>query len=227
MILKFPQGNDSCLRLSKLNITPKYYYNKTDTQPQNAGFKFDKVLYVPPPHISLRICYALYLFILYSPPTCKTSSKKYRNFARKTLSLILQHFKHCPLQSSLSKAQWYITYVSFDGAMHPRVYKVCSKKDRTFVIRTLLLILQYFKHCPLQSNPLYWRYTVPNVSSIVGMLPGTHFLFWREVLTSHFPESPLCHKSDEQLVHVLSSADVARRLMLIAKRDKWQFVAKT
>jgi hypothetical protein len=37
-------------------------------------------------------------------------------------------------------------------------------------------ILQHFKHCPLQSSPLYWRYTVPNVSSIVGMLPGTHFL---------------------------------------------------
>jgi hypothetical protein len=33
-------------------------------------------------------------------------------------------------------------------------------------------ILQHFKHCPLQSSPLYWRYTVPNVSSIVGMLPG-------------------------------------------------------
>jgi hypothetical protein len=36
-------------------------------------------------------------------------------------------------------------------------------------------ILQHFKHCPLQSSPLCWRYTVPNVSSIVGMLPGTHF----------------------------------------------------
>jgi len=57
-------------------------------------------------------------------------------------------------------------------------YKACSKKDRTFVIKTSLLILQHFKHCPLQSspNPLYWRYTVPSVSSIVGMLPGTHFL---------------------------------------------------
>ena len=32
---------------------------------------------------------------------------------------------------------------------------------------------------------------------------------------------------DEQLVNVLSSADVARRLMVIAKRDKWQFVVKT
>ena len=37
-------------------------------------------------------------------------------------------------------------------------------------------ILQHFKHCPLQSSPLYWRYTVPNVSSVVGMLPGTHSL---------------------------------------------------
>ena len=37
-------------------------------------------------------------------------------------------------------------------------------------------ILQHFKHCPPQSSPLYWRYTVPNVSSIIGMLPGTHFL---------------------------------------------------
>jgi len=55
-------------------------------------------------------------------------------------------------------------------------YKACSEKDRTFAIKTLLLILQHFKHCPLQSNPLYWRYTVPNVSSIVGMLPGTRFL---------------------------------------------------
>ena len=55
-------------------------------------------------------------------------------------------------------------------------YKACSKKDRTFAINTLLLIVQHFKHFPIQSSPLFWRYTVPNVSSIVGMLPGTHFL---------------------------------------------------
>jgi hypothetical protein len=34
----------------------------------------------------------------------------------------------------------------------------------------------HFKHCPLQSSPLYWRYTVPNVSSIVEMVPETLFL---------------------------------------------------
>ena len=37
-------------------------------------------------------------------------------------------------------------------------------------------ILQHFKHCPLQSSPLYWRYTISSVSSTVEMLPGTHFL---------------------------------------------------
>jgi hypothetical protein len=51
-----------------------------------------------------------------------------------------------------------------------------QKKTELFAIQTLLFILQHFKHCPLRSSPLYWRYTVPNVSSIVGMLPGTHFL---------------------------------------------------
>ena len=43
-------------------------------------------------------------------------------------------------------------------------------------MKPLLLILQHFKHCPPQSSPLYWQYTVPNVSSIFGMPPGTHFL---------------------------------------------------
>jgi len=75
-------------------------------------------------------------------------------------------------------------------------YEVCSKKDRTFAIKTLLLILQHFKHCPPQSSPLYWQYTVPNVSSIFGMPPGTHFLWWRAVLLSHFPESPLWFGND-------------------------------
>jgi hypothetical protein len=73
-------------------------------------------------------------------------------------------------------------------------YKACSKKYRTFAIKTLLLILQHFKHCPLQSSPLYWWYTIPNVSSIVGMLPGTHFLWCHAVLLSHFPESPVVWK---------------------------------
>jgi hypothetical protein len=30
-----------------------------------------------------------------------------------------------------------------------------------------LLILQHFKHCPLQSSPLYWQYTIPNVSALL------------------------------------------------------------
>jgi hypothetical protein len=58
-------------------------------------------------------------------------------------------------------------------------------------------ILQHFKHCPLQSSPLYWRYTDPSVSSIFGMLPGTHFLWWCAVLLTHFPTSPRVQKKTE------------------------------
>jgi len=61
------------------------------------------------------------------------------------------------------------------------------KKRLNFLYKDF--VLQHFKHCPLPSSPLYWQYTVPNVSSIVGMLPGTHLLWWRAVLLSHFPES--------------------------------------
>ena len=70
------------------------------------------------------------------------------------------------------------------------IYKACSKKARTFAIKNLLLILQHFEHCSLESRPLYWRYTAHNLPSIAGMLPGTHFLWWCAVLLSHFPESP-------------------------------------
>jgi len=122
------------------------------------------------------------------------------------------------------------------------MYKICSNKDRTFAIKT---ILQHVKQCPLQSSPLYWRYTVPNVSSVVGMLPGTHSCdgaqfsyrillnlrvskkipnFLNSAPTS--TEDALRLLSDEQLAHVLSLAVVARQLLLIAKRGKWQFVVK-
>jgi len=66
-------------------------------------------------------------------------------------------------------------------------YKACSKKDRTFAIKTLFYNI-LIKHCPLQSSPLYWRYSVHNVSSTVEMLPATHFLWWRAVLLSRFPK---------------------------------------
>jgi hypothetical protein len=60
------------------------------------------------------------------------------------------------------------------------LYKACSKKDRTSAMKTLLLTLHHFKQCPLQSSPLYWRYTVPSVISIVRM---HHFVMARSSLT--------------------------------------------
>jgi hypothetical protein len=42
---------------------------------------------------------------------------------------------------------------------------VLKKKRPNFCYKDF--ILQHFKHRPLQSSPLYWRYTVPNVSSLL------------------------------------------------------------
>jgi len=81
------------------------------------------------------------------------------------------------------------------GILLARNVKGVLKRDRTFAIKTLQ-ILQHFKHCPLLSSPLYWGFTVPSVSSIVEMLPGTHFLWRRSVLLSHFPEPPLRFGND-------------------------------
>jgi len=61
------------------------------------------------------------------------------------------------------------------------------------------------------------------------LAPADFFLFPKLKTTlkgRRFQTIEEIHESDEKLVHVLSSADVARRLMLIAKRDKWQFVVK-
>ena len=60
--------------------------------------------------------------------------------------------------------------------IQPLYVRGLFKKRPNFCYKTLLLILQHFKYCPPQSSPLYWQYTVPNVSSIFGMPPGTHLL---------------------------------------------------
>jgi hypothetical protein len=51
-----------------------------------------------------------------------------------------------------------------------------------------------------------------------------YFLIWIP-LSVHV--QGVVKKTEHVHVHVLSSADVARQLMLIAKRDKWHFVVKT
>ena len=56
--------------------------------------------------------------------------------------------------------------------------------------------------------------------------------FWATAIQGVFKKRPkFCYKNLshilKQIVHVLSSADVARRIMLIAKLKKWQLVVKT
>jgi hypothetical protein len=73
-----------------------------------------------PKHVVSKFLIYIYIYVN------KACSKKDRTFAIKTLLFILQHFKPCPLRSSLNRAQWYVTYVSVDGSMHPQVHScVC------------------------------------------------------------------------------------------------------
>lgn len=58
------------------------------------------------------------------------------------------------------------------------------QNDRPFAIKALLTSLQGSKHYPLQNSSFYWQHTIPNVSSIVGMLPGTHFVSVRGSLST-------------------------------------------
>jgi hypothetical protein len=119
-------------------------------------------------------------------------SKKDRTFAIKTffyniLSTVPFKVVPCtgdtPFPTFLPSFECFLEHTFCDGAqfsysifLNLRVFK----KRPNFCYKDFLL--QHFKHCPLQSSPLYWRYTVPNVSSIDWMLPGTHFLWWRAVL---------------------------------------------
>ncbi|GIY34041.1 hypothetical protein CDAR_567891 [Caerostris darwini] len=48
-----------------------------------------------------------------------------------------------------------------------------------YLITSLLLIVQNFKHCPPQNSPLYWQYTISNSVFIFGKPSGMHFLGWR------------------------------------------------
>jgi hypothetical protein len=97
-------------------------------------------------------------------------------------------------------------------------------------------LLIFAVHCPsflLRSFyvPL-WTTHVTDTDWGVCSWPWLFFFFWEKPYLPLFVTSNWCVQvknvqSDEQLVHVLSSAEVARRLVLIAKRDKWQFVVKT
>jgi hypothetical protein len=86
-------------------------------------------------------------------------------------------------------------------------YKVCSKNIR-----------KHTHHTPHHTTHTHNTHTTHHTT------PHTH-THTQTVLQAL--SISLCNKSDEQLAHVLSSADVAWRLMIIAKRDKWQLVNKT
>jgi len=99
----------------------------------------------------------------------------------------------------------------------------CEKTFR----RNICLILNGYRESEVEL--FGWKHTnifTKFCSKILHTLTHTHTHTHTHVLLQALPLS-LCHKSNDQLVHMISSTDVARRLMLIAKRDKWQFVVKT
>jgi len=95
----------------------------------------------------------------------------------------------------------------------------------------------YHDNAPAHVSLLIRSYLAKHQTSVVpyppnspDLVPADIFLFPKLNTTlkgRRFQTIEEIHEPDEQLVHVLNSADVARRLTLIAKRDKWQFVVKT
>jgi len=86
-------------------------------------------------------------------------------------------------------------------------------------------------NAPAHASLLIRSYLAKHQTSVVPHPPyspnlalADFFLFPKLKTTlkgRRFKTKEKIQKPDEQLVHVLSSEDVARRLMLIAKRDKW------
>jgi hypothetical protein len=62
--------------------------------------------------------------------------------------------------------------------IHTRDYVqgILNKKTKIFLKRLYCSFYSNVSTVPFEVVPLYWRYTVPNGSSIVGMIPATHFL---------------------------------------------------
>jgi len=91
-------------------------------------------------------------------------------------------------------------------------------------------------NAPAQASLLIHSYLAKHQTSVVphspyspDLAPADFFLFPKIKTTLKgrpFQTFEEIQESDEQLVHVFSSAGVARRLMLMAKRDKWQFLSK-
>jgi hypothetical protein len=80
--------------------------------------------------------------------------------------------KHCLIHTLLKHAR-------ARAHTHTRTHthtKRVKKKRTNFCYKDFIAHIQNFKHCPLQNSHLYLRYAVLIVSSIVGMLHGTHFL---------------------------------------------------
>jgi hypothetical protein len=85
---------------------------------------------------------------------------------------------------------------------------VCTRRVKKTNFCYKDFILQHFKHCPLPSSPLYWRYTVPNVPSIVAQFSYRIFLNLR--LFKKRPNFPNSSPTSKEGVLRLLSAPSGR-----------------
>ena len=78
-------------------------------------------------------------------------------FVNLPYTLCIYDFFHIPLflwrTYGSVECMYVCKYVCMYVCTHVCIYKACSKNDRTFAIKTLLAVLQHFKHCPLQVVP--------------------------------------------------------------------------
>jgi hypothetical protein len=127
----------------------------------------------------------------------------------------------CCVSCKSASLSHHFLFSQYAGRVFMKSIQGVFKKRPNFSYKDF--VLQHFKHCPLQSSPLYWWYTVPNVSSTVGKLPGTHFLWWRAVLLSHFPEAPRDKKKRPNILNSSpTSTEGALRLLSAPSGRFWQ-----
>ena len=110
---------------------------------------------------------------------------------------------------------------------------VCRKRTELWENQTWTL---HHDNTPAHMSFLICSYLAKHQTSVLphppyspDLAPADFFLFPKLKTTLKgrpFQTFEEIQESDEQLVHVFSSAGVARRLMLMAKRDKWQFLSK-
>jgi hypothetical protein len=103
---------------------------------------------------------------VYSQPVPRYSSLRGRS---------VTHYRHVIRRACQCVENKVLFYLA-DQQILNKEYKAFLKKPELLLKSLYYTLYRTVSNVPFNVVPLYWRYTVPNVSSTVGMLPGTHCL---------------------------------------------------